>query len=89
MHTQNNNDNEKQGYDGSQLGFLLSQYFSGNKFWSPARVEILMQGYAAQFHYGYDEKQAREHISSTRKVQVHVWGQQDGIFEIETVPENP
>jgi hypothetical protein len=52
--------------------------------------------YTAQFHYEYDEKKNRENIFSqllnqdtvlTR--QVHLWGQQDRIFEIEIVRENP
>lgn len=45
MYKNNNNDTRKQRHDGPWSASSLSQYFSGNKFWSPARFKILMRGY--------------------------------------------
>lgn len=56
-----------------------------------------MQGSIAQFHYGNDEEKKSEQmrfLNSQIKIQfwqlqVHLRGQQDIVFEINNIPENP
>lgn len=59
---------QKQGDDGPWSAPTLSQDFSGNRFWSPSRFKLLMQGYAVQFHYGYDEKQVQRTYFLNQKI---------------------
>lgn len=55
-----------------------------------------MRGYTAQFHYGYDGKQAQRTYFLNQNIRTQgltnpstLMGTQAKIFEIETGPENP
>lgn len=87
--------NKKGGHNGTSQTLYFPNIFQMRNFEAPARFKKLMQGYRAQFHHGYDEKQAQRTYFLNQKIRTKgptspstLMGKQDRVFEIETVPEN-